>query len=159
MNLRSPLSKAKGLGSAKSGLHHWWLQKITAISLIPLVTWFVYSVVLTAKDGGNILPLISSPVNAIALILLIGIALFHGTLGVQVIIEDYITGKLTKLFLLLFCKIGSGFIGAAAILAIIYAHINGVDDYKPEYNKLASPTDNKSVVISIENENIKDKVN
>lgn len=129
MSLRSPLGRARGLGSAKQGVHHWWLQKLTAITLIPLVVWFMYALLSTIHSDTSIFSLLSSPFHAAALIFLLGVSLFHGTLGIQVVIEDYVNCDFTKVVLLAFFKIVSGFVAVAAILSVIYAHIHS---YQPE---------------------------
>ncbi|MBT5769571.1 MAG: succinate dehydrogenase, hydrophobic membrane anchor protein, partial [Rhodospirillaceae bacterium] len=91
MNMRSPLSRARGLGSAKSGTDQWWIQRLTALALIPLVIWFVVSmIIVTGADHAAALEFIRSPINSVLLILLIVATFHHGQLGLQVVIEDYI---------------------------------------------------------------------
>jgi succinate dehydrogenase / fumarate reductase, membrane anchor subunit len=92
MDLRSNLSKARGLGSAHEGAHHWWMQRVTAIALIPLTFWFVSSVIKATSLHGidGVMYMLSSPLNAIAMILFLGTAIYHGTLGIKVIVEDYV---------------------------------------------------------------------
>jgi len=67
-NLRSPLGRARGLGSAKEGLHHWWAQRVTAVALIPLTVWFVVSIIRMANGHTEFDMWLSSPVNAAALV-------------------------------------------------------------------------------------------
>ncbi len=72
MSFRTPLARARGLGSAKSGTMHWWAQRLTALALIPLVIWFVVSmIVVTGADHEGARAFIGSPINAVLLILLI----------------------------------------------------------------------------------------
>jgi len=99
-NLRSPLSEAVGLGSAKHGFSHWYWQRVTAIALIPLVIWFVYSVLsLVGGDHQAAVNWLSSPINAAIMLIFTLTALFHGQTGLQVVIEDYIHTKWANLTL------------------------------------------------------------
>src|SRR5258708_16636215 len=92
-DLRTPLARARGLGSAKAGVAHWWAQRLTAIALIPLVVWFAISLVmLSGADYAMARAWIGSPRVMVLLILTIGIGLHHGQLGLQVVIEDYVHG-------------------------------------------------------------------
>lgn len=90
-NLRTPLGRARGLGSAKDGLHHWWMQRVTALALIPLTVWFVASVVGLAGSGyEDFIIWLASPINATVMILFFGVTLYHAQLGMQVVYEDYV---------------------------------------------------------------------
>ncbi len=119
MDLRSNLKKAYGLGSAKEGAHHWWMQRLTAIALIPLVLWFVIVVVKSVSLNGieGVVMLLSSPFNSVAMILFLSVAIYHGTLGVKVIIEDYVHCKCGATFLDIITK----FIMVISIVAITFA--------------------------------------
>jgi len=121
-DLRTPLARARGLGSAKDGLHHWWIQRLTAIALIPLVVWFAISLVmLSGADFNMVRAWIGSPLVMVLLILTIGVGLHHAQLGLQVVIEDYIHGEGRKLALILlvrFVAVLSGLAGVVAILRI-----------------------------------------
>lgn len=93
MSLRSPLAEARGHGSAKDGTHHWWVQRVSGVALIPLTLWFVFSVAtMSGADYVTFTSWAASPFNATALILLIVASFHHAQLGVQVVIEDYIHG-------------------------------------------------------------------
>ncbi len=90
-NLRSALGRARGLGSAKEGLHHWWAQRLTALALIPLTVWFVVSLISLAGSGHEEFVLwLANPLNATAMILFLAVAFHHAQLGVQVVLEDYV---------------------------------------------------------------------
>lgn len=118
MSLRSPLSRAEGLGSARHGFSHWWWQRVTAVALIPLVLWFAYSVTGLAGAGhAAVAAWLGSPFNAAMMLLLVLTALYHGQTGVQVVIEDYIHTTWLNLTLLLVVKFASVIM---AVLAIIY---------------------------------------
>ena len=124
-DFRSPLSRARGLGSAKEGVHHWWLQRVTAIALIPLVVWFAISLVmLTGADFAVVRAWIGSPLVMVLLTLTIGVGLYHGQLGLQVVWEDYTDGAL-RVFLILFTKFIAVLFGLGAILAIMRIGFGG----------------------------------
>ena len=117
-DLRSPLNRARGLGSAKSGVHHFWMQRLTAVALIPLVIWFAVSLVmLSGTDYGMARSWLSSPFVMVLLILTICVGLYHGQLGMQVVIEDYVHNEGVKLALIVAIKFIAVFFGLAAIVA------------------------------------------
>lgn len=119
MSLRSPLSKAVGLGSAKHGFSHWWWQRVSAIALIPLSLWFVYYVVmLLGADYSTAQAWLSSPINATIMLLFVLAALFHGQTGIQVVIEDYIHAKWLNLTLLLSVKFASVVLAMYATISV-----------------------------------------
>lgn len=120
MSLRSPLSQARGLGSAKDGVHHWWIQRATALALVPLTLWFAFG--LAAHVGGGYEDLrewVSGPFTATAMILFLATAFHHGQLGLQVVIEDYVHSKPMNLALLFIVKFGSLAFAIAGILAVL----------------------------------------
>ncbi len=89
--MRSQLGRARGLGSAKSGVYHWKVERITALALVPLSLWFVLEVL---RHLGAPQPAIAAwagrPVNAALLLALVIMTFHHSQLGLQVVIEDYI---------------------------------------------------------------------
>jgi len=125
-DLRTPLARARGLGSARHGLHHWWAQRITAIALIPLVVWFAISLVmLSGADYDIARAWIGSPLVMVLLILTITIGLHHGQLGVQVVIEDYIHSDGLKLAMIVAVKFVAVVFGLAATVAILRIGFGG----------------------------------
>ena len=90
-NMRSPLARAIGLGSAREGVGAWWAERVSAVALIPLTLWFTASIIAhTGSDYTTFVAWLKAPLVATLMILLL-IALFHHTaLGLQVMIEDYI---------------------------------------------------------------------
>lgn len=91
MNLRTPLSRAKGLGSAKEGIGHWWMQRVTSLCLIPLIVWAAVMIAtLGSHEHHYFTNWLASPINAILMITLVVIVCYHAALGLQVIIEDYV---------------------------------------------------------------------
>jgi succinate dehydrogenase / fumarate reductase membrane anchor subunit len=99
MDYRTPLARAKGLGSAKSGTGHWWMQRITAVALIPLSFWLIkfLSLSLTVPYQQAVVWLMS-PVNSVCIVLWIIAVFYHAALGMQVVFEDYVAGKGLKIF-------------------------------------------------------------
>ena len=123
---RTPLARARGLGSARDGVHHWWVQRLTAIALIPLVVWFAVSLVmLSGADYAVVRAWIGSPLVMVLLILTIGIGLHHGQLGMQVVIEDYVHNDGMKLALIVLMRFIAVFFGLAAIVAILRIGFGG----------------------------------
>jgi succinate dehydrogenase / fumarate reductase membrane anchor subunit len=119
-SLRSPISRARGLGSAKDGVSHWWLQRLTAIALIPLGIWFVASVVcLAGADHAAITQWLSAPFTLGALSLTLIAAFYHAVLGLQVVIEDYVHTKATKLTLIILVQFAAFAFAAAGIIALL----------------------------------------
>lgn len=118
--MKSPLARARGLGAAGEGPGHWMHQRITAIANIPLVLWFVYSVVdLAGADYITFTGWLAQPVNAILMILLILSAFYHAALGVQVVIEDYVDGEFCKMMKLIALKLFFFVLGVASIFSIL----------------------------------------
>jgi succinate dehydrogenase / fumarate reductase, membrane anchor subunit len=117
-NLRHPIAKARGLGSAKAGLHHWWVQRTTAVALALLTPWFIYLMVSTiGLDAQTVRAALSSPLNSILLVVF-SISLFwHAALGLQVVVEDYIHLRWQELFLQVLIK----FIYTLATVISLYA--------------------------------------
>jgi succinate dehydrogenase / fumarate reductase membrane anchor subunit len=103
--LVAPLGRARGLGSAKHGVQHWRAQRVSAVALIPLTLWFVYSVVhLTGADQKIVLTWLHKPASAILMSLFIVATFYHLALGVQVVIEDYVHREGVKVTTMLMGK-------------------------------------------------------
>ncbi len=120
MSLRSPLGRARGLGSAKDGTHHFWVQRVSAIALVPLTLWFVFSVArLHGASFEQVQWWVGYPAVAVTLVLFIATALYHSMLGVQVVIEDYVGGEGMKLTALLLSKFFHVAVAVAAIFAVL----------------------------------------
>lgn len=91
IDLRTNIAKAKGLGSSKSGYHHWWHQRLTAIILVIFSLWGLYFIATIAdKDFMTILEIVQKPFNIVPLIILSILVFYHSMLGIKVVIEDYI---------------------------------------------------------------------
>jgi succinate dehydrogenase / fumarate reductase membrane anchor subunit len=92
--MRSSLGRARGLGAAHAGLHHWWAQRVTAVALLPLALYFVVSVLLLAgADHAAMVAYMSKPWNTVLFLCLIAALFYHLSLGVQVVIEDYVNAE------------------------------------------------------------------
>lgn len=93
----SALYRAIGLGSARSGAHHWWVQRVTAVALVPLLVWFVASLVAHAgNDHQAIAHWLGRPVVAVVMALLLVALFWHMMLGLRVIVEDYVHADRVK---------------------------------------------------------------
>ncbi len=108
-SIRTPLARARGLGSAKDGTMHWWFQRVTALALLPLTLWFMFQVPhmvdgLTEDAYVRFLFWIGEPVNSVLISLFLICSFWHTSLGLQVIIEDYVHAECAKLSLLLLTK-------------------------------------------------------
>lgn len=126
MSLRSPLSQARGLGSAKDGVGHWWMQRLTAMALVPLSLWFVASVVSMAGAGyATVADWIASPAVAIALVIYLACLFHHSQLGLQVVIEDYVHHPFIKLTTLVAMKFLHVIAAVSAIFAVLYLAFGG----------------------------------
>jgi succinate dehydrogenase / fumarate reductase membrane anchor subunit len=119
MSLRSPLGRVLGHGAAKEGVHHWWVQRLTSIALIPLTVWFVISLLaMPSFEYETVRSWASQSWTALLLVLFIAIATWHSKLGVQVVVEDYVHGGL-KTLSLIFSTFAHTLVAAAAIFAVL----------------------------------------
>ena len=126
MDLRSPLARARGLGSAKEGVNHWWAQRVTAIALVPLVLWFVISLLsAVGADHATVVNWIAHPINTVLMVVFLVAMFYHAYLGLQVVIEDYVHGEGTKLASLLVVKFLVILLGAACVLAVLRIAFGG----------------------------------
>jgi succinate dehydrogenase / fumarate reductase membrane anchor subunit len=120
VSYRTPLGRARGLGSAKHGAGHWVSERISAIALVPLVVWMVYAVLqLAAGDYGYAVHWVQNPLNATLAALTLAIGFWHMHSGLRVVVEDYIHKALTKSALLLLNLFVCGLVGALAIFSIL----------------------------------------
>lgn len=121
--MQSAYGRVHGLGSAKDGTMHWWAQRVTALALIFLGAWFVFAVlVITGLDLPGIKIFLAQPAQAILFTLFLLTALYHGALGLQVVIEDYIHAKPYK-FAMIILLSGITY-GAMAVAIYAIAKIN-----------------------------------
>ena len=120
----TPIGRVRGLGSAKSGVSHWWLQRVTAISNIVLMSWFVVSLLrLPDLSYFNVVTWLRQPLVALPMLLLVASVFYHFRLGVQVMIEDYLDEEGSKVMALLalnFFAIAGAALAAFSILKIAF---------------------------------------
>jgi succinate dehydrogenase / fumarate reductase membrane anchor subunit len=120
MNLQTPLGRFLGHGSAKDGTEHWWMQRVTAVALVPLTLWFVVAILtIDSLDYATVLMWLSEAFNSIMFILLLIAALYHSQLGLQVIVEDYVHTGWTKVTTLMLFKLAHIALGVAGIYSIL----------------------------------------
>jgi succinate dehydrogenase / fumarate reductase membrane anchor subunit len=120
MSLRSPLGQVLGTGSAKAGTGHWWAQRLSAVALIPLALWFLFSLLLLPElDYVTVRTWLSVPMSGFLAVLLVAVLTYHSYLGTNVIVEDYVHTHAAKLFLLLFLRFLYVLCGGAGIFAIL----------------------------------------
>jgi len=122
--MRTPLSRVRGLGSAKSGTEHFWRQRLTAVANIPLTIGFVLIVMaLLGRNHAGVMQIVGSPLITILMLLFVASMTYHMRLGMQVIIEDYVHDETWKLVLLMantFFTIAIGVVCAFALMKISF---------------------------------------
>lgn len=127
-SLRTPIKTVRGLGAAHGGTHHFWLQRLSAVALIPLSIWFMVEVVSTllGADRTAVALRFTSPCFALAMLAFMLALAMHARLGVQVIIEDYVHCHAKKIVLLLVVNVSAITIAATSIFAIVRLHFIGI---------------------------------
>jgi len=122
MSLRSPLGAVLGLGSAKGGSAHWYGQRVSAVALVLLGLWFLLSLAcLGAADHAAVVAWLHLPLSSALAVLLVVVAAHHAHLGLQVVVEDYVASKGTRVAVLLaikFALVAAALIGVLAVLRI-----------------------------------------
>jgi succinate dehydrogenase / fumarate reductase membrane anchor subunit len=120
----SKLSRVKGLGSGGDPVHHWWLQRVTAIANIFLVLWLVSVLAKTSKISvSDLLGVMAEPLSTVIGIVMIISTMKHGVLGMQVVIEDYVPDRTMRNFLLIVIQFAAIFTAVAGICALLYNHV------------------------------------
>ena len=114
------MGQARGLGSAKSGTEHWWMQRVTALALLPLCLWLVASLVCNAgADFATVSAWLAQPWTAVIMVLFIATMFYHSQLGLQVVIEDYVHGEFSRIASLVLMKFAHVAFAAAGIFAVL----------------------------------------
>ena len=119
------LGRVRGLGSAKSGSHHWWLQRVTAIGNLLLVLWLIFSLtLLPSLEHSAMTKWLSSPLAAVPMALLVVNVFWHFRLGLQVVIEDYVHGG-ARILTMGLVHLWTFGMGASALFAIFKIAFTG----------------------------------
>lgn len=114
------MGRVLGLGSARDGTGHWWAQRVSAVALIPLTLWFVFSLLLLPNlDYATVRAWLAVPLSGVLAVLLVAVAAHHSYLGTSVVVEDYVHGAGAKLLSMLLLKFTHVLLGAVGIFAIL----------------------------------------
>jgi succinate dehydrogenase / fumarate reductase membrane anchor subunit len=125
-DMKTPLAKVRGLGSAKDGTHHWWLQRVTAIANIPLVIFMVISFVgNVGKSHAEWVAWLKQPFASVLVILFIANFVYHMRLGLQVLVEDYVHDHGTKIASMLVLTFACVLIAALSIFSVLRIAFGG----------------------------------
>lgn len=127
-SLRASMKTVRGLGSAHAGTHHFWVQRVSAVALIPLSIWFMVEMVSTllGADRAAVALRFASPYVALAMLAFMLALAMHARLGIQVIIEDYVHGEAKKIVLLMGVNALAILIAVTSIFAIVRLHFIGI---------------------------------
>jgi succinate dehydrogenase / fumarate reductase membrane anchor subunit len=126
MSLRTPLARALNHGTARDGVSHWWLQRVTATALAPLMIWLLIGLLsLPASDYATVSHWIGAGCNPVLLALTVLIGACHGWLGVQVVIEDYVHGFAAKTLALLSSTFVHVLLAAGGVYAVLRIALQG----------------------------------
>jgi len=117
---RSSFDRTQGLGSAREGVGHWWMQRVTALALIPLTLWFAASLIARARDDYGVFILwLRSPFTSVSMVLLLIALFYHMALGLQVVVEDYVHIDRIKMPTVVVIHLGCFALAAAGIIATL----------------------------------------
>lgn len=124
--IRSPFDRTQGLGSARHGLGHWWMQRMTAVALVPLTLWFAASLIAGARSDYDALILwLRAPFTTLLMVLLLMALFYHMALGLQVMVEDYVHNDQIKILTVVAIHLGSFALAAAGIIAALRIAFGG----------------------------------
>jgi succinate dehydrogenase / fumarate reductase, membrane anchor subunit len=120
VTLRSPLGRVLGLGAAKDGVHHWWVQRLTSVALVPLSIWFAVSLLtLPSHEHAAVVAWMGQSSSALLLVVFVVVATWHSQLGVRVVVEDYVHGAGAKTLTLVIVTFAHVMVGAAGVFAVL----------------------------------------
>lgn len=122
-SIASPLAKARGHGSGKTGTHHWWMVKVTAVILIPLTLWFFFSMMCLIATGAvytDVIAWIQNPVNTGLMIAFLAVNFYHAAIGGVEIIIDYVHNRFAQVASILIYNVLCAAGGLAGIIAVLY---------------------------------------
>ncbi len=125
-NLRTPLSQVKGLGSAKEGTGHFWVQRLTAIGLVPMVIWIAFAVArLPSMSQADIHIWLGNPFSAVMMILFLVAAFWHAKLGLQVVIEDYVSDHAVRTVAIIAVNLLSVALAVVGVFSVLHIAFTG----------------------------------
>jgi succinate dehydrogenase / fumarate reductase membrane anchor subunit len=124
--MRSAFDRTQGLGAAREGVGHWWMQRVTALALIPLTVWFAASLIARARgDYGALILWLRSPFTSVLMVLLLIALFYHMALGLQVVIEDYVHSERIKIPAVVLIHLASFALAAAGIVTTLRITFGG----------------------------------
>jgi succinate dehydrogenase / fumarate reductase, membrane anchor subunit len=119
MDYRSPLARVRGLGSAKAGTFHWWMQRVTAVALIPLSYWLITFLNLSLNAPyQHTVEWLATPLNTLCIVAWVLAVFYHAALGLQVVIEDYIAAEGIKIVAVWTVNLSFLLLALAALIAV-----------------------------------------
>lgn len=126
MKFRTALYNVRGLGSAKHGTHHWWMQRVTSVALAPLMLWLAFSIASVASMSYlQAVAWVRTPSVTVLLLISLAVLFYHGALGLQVVVEDYVQDHALKVVSLVLLKFVTVLLALAAILAVLRVALSG----------------------------------
>ena len=126
MRMETPIGRVRGLGSARSGAHHWWLERLTSISTLLLFVWFVVALLrMPSLDHAAVTEWLAEPLVAVPMLLLIVSTFWHLKLGLQVVIEDYVHEEGMKFFSITVLNFFTIAVGALALFSVLKIAFGG----------------------------------
>jgi succinate dehydrogenase / fumarate reductase membrane anchor subunit len=123
---RTSFDRTQGLGSAREGVGHWWMQRMTALALIPLTLWFTASLIARAKDDyGAFILWLRAPFTSVLMVLLLIALFYHMALGLQVVVEDYVHTDRIKIPTVVVIHVASFALAVAGIVTTLRIAFGG----------------------------------
>ena len=120
MRMETPIARVRGLGSARSGARHWWLERLSAVATLVLFVWLIVSLLrLPALDHGTVTAWLRSPLAAVPMLLLVVTTFWHLKMGLQVIVEDYVHHEGAKVALLIATIFAVFLLGGLSAVAVL----------------------------------------
>lgn len=126
MDYRTPLAKALGLGSAKAGTAHWWMQRVTAVILIPLTFWLLAFLHFSfSAPYQQTVQWLAAPLNTVCIVAWVFAVFYHAALGLQVVLEDYVSTEWLKIVSVWLTNLVFILLGLAALIAVFRTILKG----------------------------------